>query len=372
MIRKTVPFIRKDWQKKVEEIGFGFYEVDGLPYWDESAYYRFTSDEVDKLEEVTEELYGMCLKLVDYVISHDLFERLGIPAPFHDYVRQSWRRQEASIYGRFDFQYDGKGEPKLLEFNGDTPTALFEASVVQYYWLQDFDPSKDQFNSIHEKLLDVMDHRLRSLADGRVFCFSSVKGSLEDYTTSEYLRDVAMQAGIETGQIFIDDIGYDHDRGRFVDLEEKEIRCIFKLYPWEWMLKEPFAEYLLSTGMTLFEPPWKMILSNKAILPLLWEMYPHHPNLLAAHFAPPQTSVPLVEKPFFSREGEGITIGTSFSRKKEQVIYQEYRELPSFSGNYPVIGSWIVDSRSAGMGIREDTTPITNNVSRFVPHLFDQ
>ncbi len=108
-----------------------------------------------------------------------------------------------------------------------------------------------------------------------------------------------MQAGMETGQIFIDDVGYDHDRRRFVDLEENEIRCIFKLYPWEWMLKEPFAEYLLSTDVTLFEPPWKMILSNKAILPLLWEMYPNHPNLLAAHFEPPDTLVPFVEKPFF-------------------------------------------------------------------------
>ena len=370
MIRKTVPFVRKDWQKKVEEIGFGFYEVDGLPYWDESAYYEFTADQIDKLEEVTEELYGMCLKLVDRVVRNDLFERLAIPAPFREYVTRSWEKKEETIYGRFDFQYDGKGEPKLLEFNADTPTALFEASVVQYYWLQDFDPSKDQFNSIHEKLLDMMEHGLRALTDGKTFYFSSVKNSLEDYTTSEYLRDVAMQAGMETEQIFIDDVGYDHGRGRFVDLAEREIPYLFKLYPWEWMLKEPFAEYLLSTDTRFFEPPWKMVLSNKAILPLLWERYPNHPNLLPAFFAPPPNLEPFVEKPFFSREGEGIVKGTSFSPRKEQVIYQQYRELPCFSGNYPVIGSWVIGSRSAGMGIREDTSPITNNLSRFVPHLF--
>ena len=113
-----------------------------------------------------------------------------------------------------------------------------------------------------------------------------------------------------------------------------------------------------------------MILSNKAILAILWEMYPDHPNLLPSFFSAPHTSVPFVEKPFFSREGEGIVVDTHFAGPKRRVIYQKYCELPGFSGNYPVIGSWIIGSSAAGMGIREDTTPITNNLSRFVPHLF--
>ena len=370
MLRKTVPFIRKDWQKKVEDIGFHFYEIDGLPYWDESAYYQFTAVEIDKLEEVTETLYGMCLKLVEYAIANNLYRTLGIPERFWDYAKASWQKKDASIYGRFDFHFDGRGEPKLLEFNADTPTALFEASVVQYYWLQDFDTSRDQFNSIHEKLLEVLQSDIKPLVKKDIFYCSSVKNTLEDYTTSEYIRDVAMQAGMTTGQIFVEDIGYDHDSKRFVDLDEKEMRCFFKLYPWEHMLTDEFGPYLPDVNPIIFEPPWKMILSNKAILPLLWEMYPDHPNLLPSYFAPPGTNVPYVEKPFFSREGEGIIIESNFTRREEQKIYQEYCELPSFSGNYPVIGSWIIGSKAAGIGVREDTTPITNNLSRFVPHLF--
>jgi len=77
-----------------------------------------------------------------------------------------------------------------------------------------------------------------------------------------------------------------------------------------------------------------------------------------------------VEKPFFSREGEGIVVDTRFAGSPKQVIYQQYRELPGFSGNFPVIGSWIIGSQAAGIGVREDTSPITNNLSRFVPHLF--
>lgn len=354
----------------MEKIGFQFYEIDGLPYWDESIYYQFSAEEVDELEAVTETLNVMCLEAIEYVIRENLLESLAIPIQFHEYVKSSWKKKEQTLYGRFDLWYDGRGEPKLFEFNADTPTALFEASVIQYYWLQDFDPSMDQFNSIHEKLLDHMEHKIRRYTGGETFYFSSVKNTLEDYTTAEYLRDVAIQAGIDTAQIFIEDIGYDHDKKRFVDLDENRIGFLFKLYPWEHMLTDEFAEYLLATDMILLEPPWKMILSNKAILALLWEMYPNHPNLLPAYFSAPNTSIPYVEKPFYSREGEGINVNTRFTASKKQTIYQKYCELPSFSGNYPVIGSWIIGDQAAGMGIREDTTPVTNNLSRFVPHLF--
>jgi glutathionylspermidine synthase len=370
MKRLSVPAIRDNWQRKVEDMGFRFHTMDGRTYWDESVYYEFSGVEIDHLEDVTRELYDMCLNLVEHVISHGLHERFGIPERFTSYVDTSWRRREPSIYGRFDFRYDGSGEPVLLEFNADTPTALFEASVIQYYWLQDFLPERDQFNSLHEKLLSTMEERIRTLVAPDRLYFSCVPDHLEDLTTTEYLRDLAMQAGMDTEHILITDVGYDTDSRRFVDLQDREMRFMFKLYPWEWIISEPFSDHLLDTELTLLEPAWKMILSNKAILPLLWEMYPGHKNLLPAFHEPVSHTVPYVEKPFFSREGEGIRVSKSFSYASPQAIYQEYRELPAFSGNYPVIGSWIVGSEPAGIGIREDTTPITNNMSRFVPHLF--
>ena len=54
----------------------------------------------------------------------------------------------------------------------------------------------------------------------------------------------------------------------------------------------------------------------------------------------------------------------------EGFIYQGVAALPEFGGRYPVIGSWIVGDAPAGMGIREDDSPITKNSSRFVPHYF--
>ncbi|MCX5805694.1 MAG: glutathionylspermidine synthase family protein [Proteobacteria bacterium] len=371
MKRITGEKIRHNWQEKVQNVGFYFYEIDGLPYWDESVHYELESDQIDHIESVTNELYEMCLKLVDYVLWNNLNEKLDIPEKYFQYAKKSWRDREPSIYGRFDFWYDGKSDPKLLEFNADTPTALFEASVVQYYWLQELYPKKDQFNSIHEKLLDIMEGEIKRFVGFETFYASSVKRNLEDYTTTEYIRDTAIQAGIKTEQVYIDDIGYDSENFRFVDLNNNPIRFLFKLYPWEWIIKEDFSQYLATTNITLLEPAWKMILSNKAILPILWEMYPGHKNLLPAYFEPQNSSVVYVEKPFFSREGEDIHVRDHFSRGKPQVIYQAYQELPDYSGNYPVVGSWIVGNESAGIGIREDKTPITNNLSRFVPHLFN-
>jgi glutathionylspermidine synthase len=296
---------------------------------------------------------------------------MGIPGPFFEFARDSWRDREPTIYGRFDLWWDGVSDPKLLEFNADTPTALFEASVVQYYWLQDMFPSKDQFNSIHEKLLDVLGGKIRRYCSYETFYTSSVRENLEDLTTTEYLRDVATQSGLKTEHVYVDDIGYDHNNRYFVDLEERRIRCMFKLYPWEWMIREEFGRHLLEKGLSLLEPAWKMVLSNKAILPILWEMYPGHKNLLPSYFEPPSNGVTYVEKPFFSREGENIVVRPHFNRAKPLSVYQEYRQLPEYSGNYPVIGSWVIDEMAAGIGIREDMGPITNNTSRFVPHAFD-
>jgi glutathionylspermidine synthase len=370
MKRFPVSHIRKNWQAKLEEVGFHFYEMEGKPYWDESAFYELTADEVDRLEDVTDELYRMGLELVERVVREGLYEKLAIPPAFRHYVEASWKTREPSIYGRFDLWYDGHSDPKLLEFNADTPTALFEASIVQYYWLQDYAPKEDQFNSIHEKLLDVFQSEIRGAVGQDVLYFSCVKDTLEDLTTTEYLRDLAIQAGIVTNHIYIDEVGWDLASRQFVDLETKPINKMFKLYPWEWIITESFADRLLASTLRLLEPAWKMILSNKGILPLLWEMYPNHPNLLASFFEPPNREERYVEKPFFSREGENVRTGSWFLRRGKRAIYQEYKELPDFEGNYPVIGSWIIGDRAAGIGIREDTTPITNNMSRFVPHLF--
>jgi glutathionylspermidine synthase len=374
-MRREERIPRVDWPKKVEELGFDFHTFDGEVYWDERACYRFSSEEIDKLDLATGELQSRCIEAVGEVIEKGDYERFRIPEGFAELIERSWNDDEKSLYGRFDLTWDGSGEPKMLEYNADTPTALLEASVVQWYWLQDVFPQHDQFNSIHERLIERWKQMRADFPGAAAVHFACDTGSDEDRGTTDYLRDTAIQAGIDARALDVSEIGW--DGSRFVDIDEKPIDVLFKLYPWEWMAREEFGPHLLDRTTRVIEPAWKMLLSNKAILPILWEKFPGHPNLLAASFEPGKFATDYVKKPIFSREGANVSINAGGRTVEapgdygaEGFIWQAYHELPRFDGNYTVIGSWIVGEEPAGIGIREDDSPITKNTSRFVPHYF--
>ena len=364
---------RPNWRQRCEEAGFFFHSMGGA-YWDESAAYRFSSAEIDHIEAVSAEMHQLCLKAADEAVRARRFAEFAIPETFHDLVAQSWREREPSLYGRFDFSWNGEGEPKLLEYNADTPTSLLEASVVQWQWLEDVQKDADQFNSLHEKLIARL-KTLQPAAGGGVLNLTCVKDNDEDLGNVEYLRDCALQAGWDARRIDIEDIGW--DGAHFVDNEERPIATLFKLYPWEWLAREEFGRHLLTRPAALIEPAWKMLLSNKALLVLLWELNYGHPNLLPSYFTPQKFGADYVKKPLLSREGANVTIRSrSVVRQQpggyggEGFVYQSVAPLPAFDGRYPVIGAWIVGEEAAGIGIREDNSPITRNSSRFLPHYF--
>ncbi len=373
MKRIQIP-TRLEWHKKVENLGFNYHTI-GNVYWDESAYYSFSLKQIDTLEQATATLWQLYLEATEYVINKNKFNLFHIPPQFHKHIIDSWENDVPSIYGRFDFCYDGISEPKLLEFNADTPTSLFEAGVVQWNWLQDVFPNNDQFNAIHEKLIDNWT-LLKPYLNSKKVYFSCVDASLEDYTNTVYMLDTAMQAGLEAEFISIENLGWN---GKYMtDLKEQEVKSIFKLYPWEWMIKENFGVYIPISNTQWIEPSWKILMTSKAMLPILWELFPKHKNLLACYTNNSKLNS-YAKKPIFSREGDNITLvekGIEISLTNgvygtEGYIYQELCKLPNFDGNYPVIGSWIIGQDPAGIGIRETKSLITDNLSRFLPHLIE-
>ena len=364
---------RPDWRAKVEALGLTYHSHETGPYWDESASYEFTAAEVDTLEAAARALHFLCIDAAEQVIARGWWDRLGIPEAAVPAILASWERDDFSLYGRFDLAFDGSAPPKLLEYNADTPTALVEAAVAQWFWLQDTHPDADQFNSLHERLIAAW----QRWNPGPMH-FSSVKDNPEDEQTVTYLRDTCVQAGIETRTVFIDDIGWDPHAGCFVDLDNVRIERCFKLYPWEWLWRETFAAHLGSATTQFLEPAWKMLLSNKGLLPVLWELYPEHPNLLPAYEDAAPLGATYVAKPKLSREGAnvawvegGVVLeATDGDYAAEGRVFQAPAALPDFDGNHPICGVWIVDHEPAGLGIREDTRRITGNLSRFVPHYF--
>jgi glutathionylspermidine synthase len=373
---------RPDWREKAEAAGFLFHTIDGERYWDERAYYAFTLEEIERdIEAPTAELDGMCRELVARAVDDErMLKLLRIPQRFWTFIAASWKRGDPSLYGRLDLSYSGDGPAKLLEYNADTPTSVFETAVFQWQWLEDAKaraitpPDADQFNSLHERLIEGW----RQIGQGGAVHLAGDLESPEDSGTLAYLEDTARQAGLSTTVLAMDKIG--RNRNGFVDLAEKPISLCFKLYPWEWMFREQSGASLAGAPTHWIEPPWKAILSNKGILPLLWAMFPRHPNLLPAYFEDDAKAAELensfVRKPLYSREGANISIvvgGEAIDQDagpygEEGFIRQAVATLPRFGDDYAAIGSWFAAGAPCGLSVREDVSPITKNTSRFLPH----
>ncbi len=391
MRRHTLPE-RPDWRAKAEEYGFPFHSAGGNIYWDETVAWSFSLREIeDELEAPTAELEQMCLHIVGEAVKDDrLMERLAAPAAHWPLIRESWARGDRNLYGRFDLAYDGSGPAKLLEYNADTPTSLFEAAVFQWTWLEDqmkagvLPAGSDQFNSLHERLVEAFGNLRRGDRTG--IHFAAARDSVEDMATIAYLADCARQAGFETEEMAIEDIGVNRE-GQFTDMKNRLIRTLFKLYPWEWLFTEGFAANLKGAKTQFIEPPWKALLSTKALLPVLWELAPDHRNLLPAFMADDpraQGIADQVVKPVHSREGANISIRRGSEVVQEtpgdyaggpRVVQALAPTAPWVSGaakGHAVIGSWVVASQPAGIGIREDEGQVTRDLARFVPHFIER
>ena len=364
--------------------GYPYDAAGGVPYWDETAYYSFTLRQIeDHLEGPAEEIERLCFEVLNRAVADEtVFQRLRIPEAYWNYIAESWRKLEKDLLGRFDFSYNGSGPAKLLEYNADTPTTLYEAAVFQWEWLEHaidlglVPEGADQFNLVHEFLLEAVS-KLELEGPLHTACLKNFE---DDRSTVEYLEYVAEEAGVKTMFLSMEEIGIDAD-GHFTDLDDRVIETLFKLYPWEWLMEEKFGRYMPKSGVRFIEPPWKAVLSNKGLLPLLWEMFEGHPNLLPAYFEGDSGAATLsdgyVRKPLLSRQGSNIEIvrdGMALSRNdgpygEEGHVVQELHPLPEFDGKFPLVGCWMVAGRPAGLSIRESQTLITGGDAHFVPHV---
>jgi glutathionylspermidine synthase len=385
---------RPDLVQKAEAAGFTFHAMYGEPYWDEDTVYEFTLAQVENdIEDPATELHEMCRQAADHIVaSEELMERLAIPRAHWDLVAESWQSDQPELYGRFDLIYDGHGPAKMIEYNADTPTALFESASFQWTWFEDMvasgalPPDSDQFNGIFEALTARFKHIFPR--DTNIH-FTAIETLVEDYATVEMMAYAARAADMGAHFVNLEQIGIT-PAGQFSDAEARVIGKLFKLYPWEDLLRDDFAAHLATAQCKFIEPAWKAVVSNKGLLPVLWRLFEGHPNLLPSFFADEiaagsdavtraQDALArgTVTKPIFGREGASVAImrgnemieaSTEQDYADHPMIVQAYAEMPVFDGYRPIIGAWIVGKTCVGMGLREDRSRITQNLSRFKPH----
>jgi len=377
--------------KFLEEIGFFWHtDPDNTPYV-ASEIVEITSDEADAYYEAANELYEMYTEAGDYVIENELFHEIGIPFNLVEAVKMSWDNDvHWHLYGRFDFAGGIDGKPiKLIEFNADTPTSLFETSILQWAMLKLNDMEEShQFNNLYEALGDnfkrliTMEESVEDFDeryDGWKILFSSVRDNEEEESTVKLLQTIASEAGYETEFAYIDDVEFSAEEGVFYNDENYEYW--FKLIPWEDIAIEESDLAMLLTQMMqnqkaiILNPAYTLMFQSKAFMKILWDLYPNHPLLLETSFDPLEGKAQ-VEKRIFGREGANTVIVDENHKVMAEtdgeygefgVIYQEYVELPTDDNGESYQAGVFFAYEGCGLSYRRGGL-ILDNYSKFVGH----
>jgi len=351
-----------------------------------------TEAEAEAYYEATNTLYDMVVEAAEHVLENNLFHEIGIPFNLVDIIKESWESDvHWHLYGRFDLAGGIDGKPiKLIEFNADTPTALFETAIIQWAILKQNNlEEENQFNTTYEALLNNF-KRLVTLEedvstfeeryDGWNFLFTSVRGNSEEENTVRLLQHIATEAGFQTEFAYIDDIEFSIEEG--ITYEDKNYELWFKLIPWEDIALEESDLAMLLTNIVknqkaiIFNPAYTLLFQSKGLLKILWDLNPDHPLLLETSFEPLEGKKQ-VKKPVFGREGGSVSIldaQTNTVEKAEgdydnhKMVYQAYTELPTDTQGNSYQAGVFYAYEACGLGFRKGGK-ILNNMSKFVGHL---
>lgn len=375
----------------LEKIGFSWHtDLDNSPYITDELV-QVSQNECEAYYNAANELYDMFIKAAQYVIDNDLFHELGIPFNLVEIIKMSWENEvHWHLYGRFDFAGGLDGEPiKLLEFNADTPTGVFETAILQWAMLKQNNLEENsQFNDLFDGLIENF-RRLITLEDdtskfdelneGWKILFSTVSGSDEDTITTRFLQAAAKQAGFETNFAFVDEIEFSDDEGIFYNGQNYEY--LFKLIPWESIAISEGELALILTNIIknqkaiILNPAYTLLFQSKGIMKILWDLYPNHPLLLESKFSP--LNKKQVKKPFLAREGANVSIldenknvicenGGEYGDGK--FLYQEYVELNKDKNGSKYQAGVFFAYEGCALGFRKGGE-ILDNYSKFAGHI---
>jgi glutathionylspermidine synthase len=378
--------------EKLEELGFTWHTDSDNSGYVSDTLVKITQDEAEVYYEAVNEIYDMYAEAAGYVIENNLFFELGIPFNLIDAIKKSWESDvHWHIYGRFDLAGGIDGKPiKLLEFNADTPTALFETALLQWALLKENGMNEDkQFNNVYNAIRENFRRLITLFDDTELFderydgwkiLFSSVHGNDEEEATTKLLRQMATDAGFNTGFEYLQNVKFD-DEGIY-DRDENQYEYWFKLYPWEDIaINEPELATTLTTIMQnqaaiILNPAYTLLFQSKGMLKILYDLFPDSPYLLKASFEPLK-GVKHVQKTVFGREGANVKIvgadgavlneqGGEYGNHKQ--VYQEYVELPKDADGAKYQAGVFFAYEACGLGFRKGGE-IMNNMSKFVSHV---
>lgn len=376
----------------LEQIGFQWHTDSDASKYVADELVVISDTEAEAYYEAVNELYDMYAEAAQYVIDNNLFFDLGIPFNLIDAIKKSWENDvHWHLYGRFDLAggIDGKAI-KLIEFNADTPTALFETAILQWALLKHNNMDEErQFNNVYQSISDNFRRLITLFEDPELFekyydgwkiLFSSISGNIEEEQTVRLLQQMAIDAGFETGFEPLGGVKFDDDG--IYDHHEHPYEYWFKLYPWEDIaideseLATQLITIMQNQKAIILNPAYTLLFQSKGMMKILCDLFPDSPYLLKTSFEPLK-GVQQVEKRMFGREGANVRIIDGSGNTIEsndgpygnfRPIYQEYVEFPKdVQGNSYQAGVFFA-YEACGLGFRRGGK-ILNNMSKFVGHV---
>jgi glutathionylspermidine synthase len=376
----------------MEELGMSWHtDRDGSDYVSDSVV-LVSEAEAEAFYAAANALYDMHVEAAQHVIDERLYTELGIPSNLIGLIEDSWDKDDLHLYGRFDLAGGIDGLPiKLIEFNADTPTSLFETSIVQWALLKaNGMDEQQQFNNLHAMLqenfrrLITRDRPVEEFQERyghEKILFSSIADNPEDERTTRYLQEIAHEAGLYTDFCYLHEAGFSAEDGVF-NRDGQLADFWFKLHPWEDIgadeleLTRMFEKAALGGTTRIINPAYTLLFQSKALLKILHDLFPESPYVLPADFEP-LSGVAQVRKKLFGREGANVSMlsadGETLAETQGPYAHHKdlYQQRADFArdaeGRIYQAGVFYV-WEACGLGFRQGGD-ILNDTSKFVGHV---
>lgn len=418
------PFVKggRRWLRTDWDCGRFFAEKYG-PYLDtkRAKYVTMPLDAERALVAATSELQTRFLDATAYVLEGGLGDAaatiFGIPSFLWPRVQASWRRSGRDgsdlLVARFDVTMTAHG-PKCYEYNCDSASCLFECAITQDAYAQAVGAGtgRSAGHDVHDRLVDTW-RRIKIVGPLHILCDNV---DVEERYHAEYMKAAAEEAGI-TCKLVVGDpasaLAWAADgSGDVQDAEGYPVRTIWKTWSWHTVVAQlqaareqdqngevgfascrtppSLADVLFHPRIHTFEPLWTLVPSSKAILPILWRLFPHHPCLLAAdfHITDHLHRSGYAIKPINGRGGADVRL-VSGRREQEleeeaartasdegspddaklrgSVVYQELCPLPRYGQMRVQLSPWVVGGSYAGTVLRLDEKDVLDLDSPVCP-----
>ena len=366
---------------------------------DQYRYFTISDSAEQELIRATNELHLMYLYATDKVLKdNNLLHYFNIPEILWPRLRLSWQqRRYQMISGRLDFCMDERGL-KVYEYNADSASCHTETSIILQKWA--IQAGLTEGTNPGEGLLNSLASCWKHI-DAKPFVHIMQDNDSEENYHALFMQKALTQAGFSSKILCgLDALHWDK-QGRLVDDEDRQVTCVWKTWAWETVLEQlrqeseaqtaglpirtghpenavRLIDVLLRPEVSVFEPLWTVIPSNKAILPVLWSLFPNHRYLLESTFELNESLIKkgYAVKPIAGRRGSDIQLVSNQEQildktvgrfAKQENIYQELWCLPKVDNRYVQICTFTAGGHYGGTCLRSDPSLVIKGESDMQP-----